>query len=76
MAPTWVADLEPLHDSNPAPGMHVLARWHPRAPVSRSRSSPVPEVVAYFRHGYATVQEPVSWDGVGKRITLVVANSE
>ena len=21
-------------------------------------------------------QEPVSWDGVGKRITLVVANSE
>ena len=26
-------------------------------PVSRSRSSPVPEVVAYFRHGYATVQE-------------------
>ena len=26
-------------------------------PVSRSRSSPVPGVVAYFRHGYATVQD-------------------
>ena len=27
------------------------------SPVSRARSHPVPEVVAYFRHGYATVQE-------------------
>ena len=26
-------------------------------PVSRARSSPVPEVVAYFRHGYGAAQE-------------------
>ena len=26
-------------------------------PVSRARSSPVPGVVAYFRHGYSAVQE-------------------
>ena len=26
-------------------------------PVSRARSSPVPRVLAYFRHGYAAVQE-------------------
>ena len=31
--------------------------FYPALPVSRARSHPVPGVVAYFRHGYATVQE-------------------
>ena len=28
-----------------------------KQPVSRARSSPVPGVVDYFRHGYGAVQE-------------------
>ena len=44
----WVCDTMPAY---------LLVVEFDSVPVSRSRSSPVPEVVAYFRHGYATVQE-------------------
>ena len=35
----------------------LVMDWDKPEPVSRAKSSPVPGVVAYFRHGYAAGQK-------------------
>ena len=50
-------DAYPTNDDALAKTATVSVRGPCVVPVSRARSSPVPGVVAYFRHGYGAVQE-------------------
>ena len=50
-------------------------RWQQRTTAGYASES-LPEVETVSPALRSAILEPVSWDGVGKRITLVVANSE